>query len=146
MIKPSPTPTPIKTNIDPALVETPPEEPKEIYVTDVPPEFRRIELFIAGTVPNKALITPDETAVDLEDRRPTPSPTPISSTWQDGAEPPDPVSNPERGTRNPELEPGSVTIAICPLTGQRATAKCPKKEIKTFRQGTDPKDFCTYHR
>ncbi|MBK6748705.1 MAG: PBP1A family penicillin-binding protein [Acidobacteria bacterium] len=146
VIKPSPTPTPIKTNIDPALVETPPEEPKEIYVTDVPPEFRRVELFIAGTVPNKALITTDETAVDLEDRRPTPSPTPVSSTWQDGVEPPDGSPSNPGGRTTGDDTVGSVTVAICPLTGLRATAKCPKKEIRTFRPGTEPKDFCTYHR
>ena len=35
-------------------------EPKEIYVTEVPGEFRRVELFVAGTVPNKALIPMDE--------------------------------------------------------------------------------------
>ncbi|MBK6749581.1 MAG: hypothetical protein IPG67_06110 [Acidobacteria bacterium] len=141
VIKPSPTPTPIKTNVDPALVETPPEEPKEIYVTDVPPEFRRVELFIAGTVPNKALITTDETAVDLEDRRPTPSPTPVSSTWQDGVEPPDgSPSNPGGRTAGDDTV-GSVTVAICPLTGSRATAKCPKKTRRPSAPAPSPKIF-----
>jgi penicillin-binding protein 1B len=33
-----------------------PDAPKEIYVTDVPLEFRRVELFIAGTVPTRMML------------------------------------------------------------------------------------------
>ena len=149
VIKPSPTPTPLKvktTTGEDVPDELPPDEPKEIYVTDVPAEFRRIELFVAGTLPNKTLITTPEETVDLEDRRPSPSPTPVSSTWQDGVEPPDSTQPNPTAAKTPDDTVGSVTIMICPITGARATAKCPKKEAKTFRPGTEPKDFCTYHR
>lgn len=123
-----------------------PDPPVEIYVTNVPAEFRRVEMFIAGTVPNKALIATDEPVIDLEDRRPTPSPTPLSETWQDGAMPPDDTPNGEPRTLTSEPETGSVTVAICPITGSRATLKCPKRDNKTFRPNTEPKEICTFHR
>lgn len=144
--KASPTPTPIKPNIDPSLVEEPPDEPKDIYVTDVPAEFRRVEMFIAGTVPNKTGVSPAEEEVYTTDRRPTPTPTPISSTWQDGMEPPT-VTQPIPNNRTSDDDGvGSITVMTCPVSGLRATAKCPKKESKTFRPGTDPKDLCPIHR
>jgi hypothetical protein len=35
---------------------------------------------------------------------------------------------------------------ICPVTGMRATAACPKSEMKSFAKGREPKDFCAFHR
>ncbi len=141
----SPTPTPA-TLLDSDGNEIPndlePEQPPEIYVTNVPTEFRRIELFIGGTLPNKSLIEQPTDGVE-DDSKPTPSPTPISETWQDAIEPP--TSQPN--TRRPASEgTGSVTIMICTLTGMRATSKCPEKQTKTFAAGSDPKEFCSFHR
>ena len=148
----SPTPTPIPTPTrpkDPNLeqyYEEPPLAPKDIYVTNVPAEFRRIEVFIAGTVPNRSLlpIPGDNPEINLNGR-PTPSPTPLSGTWQDRSEPPD--DQPPIQIRPPAAETGgTVTVMICPLTGMRATARCPLPESKSFRGGTEPKEFCTFHR
>jgi len=150
----SPTPTPIPTptrpkdpNID--YYEDPlPPEPKQIFVTNVPAEFRRIELFITGTIPNRSLITPDENTDENTDEtteRPTPSPTPLNETWQDSNEPP--KSQLPGGTRTPRSESsGKVTVTICPLTGMRATSNCPTTETRTYKAGTEPKEFCTFHR
>ncbi|MEO6656195.1 MAG: PBP1A family penicillin-binding protein, partial [Pyrinomonadaceae bacterium] len=137
----SPTPTPIPTPAHPKdsnleqYYEEPPSEPKEIFVTNVPAEFRRVELFVSGTVPNRSLIPfPGD---DLDDGStsglPSPSPTPVTSTWQEGSEPPGNSPLPPagrdkvRGRSDGEID-GNVTVMICPLTGMRATVKCPTKE------------------
>jgi len=39
-----------------------------------------------------------------------------------------------------------ITVMICPITGMRATANCPNKEAHKFKAGTEPKEFCTFHR
>ena len=150
--KGSPTPTPSpRTVIDDAGNEVAFEdviaEPKEIYVTDVPAEFRRVEIFIAGTVPNKMMLPSLDDNVDLESQSaPTPSPTPLSSTWQDGAEPPD-LTKPTPQSRSAANDTqGNVTILICPTSGVRATLKCPVKEPKSFRRGTEPQELCPVHR
>lgn len=146
---PTPVPTPKKvTDPNDPYYEEPLPEPNEIYVTNVPGEFRRVELFIAGTVPNRSLLPiPDENPDNGEKKsRPTPSPTPLSETWQDGTEPPDGQA-PSGQPRAPAAETaGSVTIMICPVTGMRATVNCPTKEAKTFRVGSEPKEFCALHR
>ena len=144
---PTPSPTPKRTK-DPNIpdYDEPTPDSPDLYVTNVPAEFRRIELFIAGTVPNRALLEgPDE---DLQAGEPTPlpshSPTPLDETWQDGNEPPkNDAPKPDRGVSS---EIGNVTVMICPLTGMRATVNCPDKQPKTFRAGTEPKEFCTFHR
>ena len=154
----SPTPTPIPTPIrpkDPTLeqyYEEPPSEPIEIFVTNVPAEFRRVELFVSGTVPNHSLIPipGDELDYGPTGGRPSPSPTPVTGTWQEGSEPPgntgpQPVGRDTSRGRGDEAD-GNVTIMICPLTGMRATSNCPTKEAKTFRTGTAPLEFCTFHR
>jgi penicillin-binding protein 1B len=116
-------------------------EIKEIYVTNVPAEFRRIELFIAGTVPTKVLLPTNEDFTESE--KPTPTPTPFT-TWQeegttDGAK----LSKDEKdGKKNLDIK---LTVMICPLSGMRAILNCPNKESKTFTQGQEPKDFCTFH-
>src|SRR5690606_22834699 len=90
---PTPTPTPSDPDIDLSAWETGfPEPEPEIYVTDVPPEFRRVEWFIGGTVPNRKLLDEEDDLLpeDLlpNDGLPTPSPTmtPIDRTWQEKAE------------------------------------------------------------
>ncbi len=150
-VKASPTPTPLpRTVIDDAGNEVAFEdviaEPKEIYVTDVPAEFRRVEIFVAGTVPNKTMLPTLDENIDLDPKPvPTPSPTPLSSTWQDGAEPPDPTKPESQSRSVADDTQGSVTIMICPTSGVRATLKCPIKEPKTFQRGSDPKEMCPVH-
>lgn len=122
-------------------------EPKEIYVTDVPAEFRRVELFIMGTVPNKVLLPTDEQPTeDGGDPKPQATATPFA-TWEEeqnkkGNQPNAP--NLKDTNDAPETEK-QLTIMICPLTEMRATKNCPDKKAQTFRQGSEPKDFCTFH-
>src|SRR5206468_1378163 len=132
---------------DPYYYEEPPVPKPEIYVTSVPPEFRRVELFIAGTVPNRSLLpAPGYEDESGPNNRPTPSPSPVTETWQEGTEPPDDSTNSEPETRNPKPAARMVTVMICALTGMRATVNCPEKKAKTFKAGTEPKEFCTFHR
>jgi penicillin-binding protein 1B len=139
---PSPTPTPYRPpEGQEDLYEEPPPEAREIYVTNVPPEFRRVELFIAGTVPNRAFLMPAD-PTDLGTEWPTPSPTPLSGTWQDETLPPD-----NRASKQTLREETSqVSVLVCPLTGMRANSKCPEREARHFARGTEPKEFCTFHR
>ncbi|MGH9946877.1 MAG: transglycosylase domain-containing protein [Pyrinomonadaceae bacterium] len=138
----SPTPKVSDPAIDdPAWAVEPPPETKEIFVTDVPAEFRRVELFIGGTIPNRQLLTEEEMFPESE---PNPSPTPLSETFQDEIE-----GNANRVEEKPNRKPlpaGSVSIVICPLSGMRATSKCPKREVHTFARGAETTDFCTFHR
>ena len=142
---PSATPSPKKTK-DPNLPgydEYQPTPDPEIYVTNVPTEFRRVELFVAGTVPNKSLLPlPGD---GDNNNGPTPSPTPIEETWQEGDEPTN-EPTPAPHLRNVVGERGMVTVMVCPLTGMRATVNCPDQEPRTYRAGTEPKEFCTFHR
>ena len=138
------------TNTNPdSLISTETPESKDIYVTDVPPEFRRVELFISGTVPNKVLLPTieenlEETAAEV---KPSPTNTPFT-TWQE--EQGDEKGNPPNSNNAkpyPKIETieHKITVMICPLTGMRATVNCPKKEPQTFDEGEQPKDFCTFH-
>jgi penicillin-binding protein 1B len=139
---PSPTAKKAKGSDQPAY-DDPPREP-DVYVTNVPAEFRRIELFIAGTVPTRALLPVADENIESE-AHPTRSPSPIDETWQDSSEPPE--RQPTKAYRAPIDETrGTVIVLVCPVSGMRATAKCPEKIAKTFRAGTEPKEFCTIHR
>ena len=141
--KPSATPTPE----DPAWATDTQEQAPEIYVTDVPAEFRRIELFVAGTIPGRAFLKTDGEIqydpVTGEPITPTPtpekSPTPLEGTWEEQVVP---SSSPSRS----DPRSGGVMVMICPVTGMRATAACPKSEMKSFAQGREPRDFCAFHR
>ena len=66
----------------------------------------------------------------------------MNGTWQDSIEPPD--ANDNEGNTN-TTKKGMVSVLICPLTGMRATVNCPNAETRTFRRGSEPKDFCTFH-
>ncbi len=146
---PTPTPVPSPTRFrDPnggPYYEQEPPTPLELFVTNVPAEFRRVELFVAGTVPNRSLVPILDEDPNGGLPTPTPSPTPLTETWQDGVESPDEAPPIER-----EMEPARVssmvTVMICPLTKMRATDNCRDKVSKSFRAGTEPKDFCTFHR
>ncbi|MEZ5306569.1 MAG: PBP1A family penicillin-binding protein [Pyrinomonadaceae bacterium] len=113
---------------------------KNLYVTNVPEEFRRIEYFISGTVPNKALV-PIVDPTDTEKDNPDPKPTPFT-TWENASEGAKPdVEN--GGETLPKVE--TVTLMWCPLSGDRATSNCPEKVSKVFAKGSEPKDFCRFH-
>ncbi len=128
--KNAPTPTPD------------PEAPKEIYVTDVPLEFRRIELFIAGTVPTRQMLPVDDGLTD-DQNKPEPTPTPLDGTWTEQVKP---GETPKPSNNKTDISPTTrVTVMICPLSGMRATINCPNKESKVFKQGEEPKDFCSFH-
>ncbi len=123
-----------------------------IFVTDVPAEFRRVEYFISGTVPNKALLPSGEESLDESTSvtvQATPIPTATPSTTPEN--PPQNQRNippPYTEERNYDSEPDfeqTVTVMICPLTGMRATVNCPNKEWKTFKKGDEPKHSCTFH-
>lgn len=152
--KPSPSPSASPTPKDPAFEDpawatglSPTEPEPEIYVTDVPAEFRRVELFIAGTIPNKALLRTDEgemqydpeTGEPIEPKpKPEPSTTPISGTWEEKV---------GSGSNNNSTPRGKmVTVFICPISGLRATVNCPKTESRSFPVGKEPRDFCAFHR
>lgn len=120
----------------------------DIYVTDVPPEFRRIELFVSGTLPNKALLPSDEENPYAENgTKPEPTATPFT-TWEEELDQKGSRANsnsaPPPRPRLEDLE-RKTTVMICPLTGMRATSNCPRKEPQTFDEGEQPKDFCTFH-
>ena len=121
------------------------EPPKEVYVTSVPSEFRRVELFVSGTLPNKAL-KPVEDPLAGSENEPKATPTPFT-TWQEAeaqTETKDkvPVNAPNKSQPSAVQ---NVTIMWCPLTGKRANSNCPEKTSKTFLAGTEPKDFCRFH-
>ncbi len=138
-VEPTPTPTP-EFPVDPELAGTLPPLPEyEIYVTNVPEEFRRVELFISGTVPNRRLKDIGEED-DLGVPDPNASPTPFT-TWED--------ANEEQAEKAEAPEPaagGELTVLFCPLSQKRATPFCPERRPKTFKRGTEPKDFCTLHK
>ncbi len=121
-------------------------EPAEIFVTEVPAEFRRIEYFIGGTVPNRSLLPITDVTLSDSPGLPEPSPTPISGTWQDGLDLPEARSQAGSTPRNSTESPAVTTVMICPLTGLRATVNCPKKEPRPFAAGKQPDEFCQFHR
>ncbi len=135
-----------QTPVDPTDESTP-SEPKEIYVTEVPPEFRRVEIFVAGTVPNKALLpSSDDGLTDEQLANPSATGTPFT-TWQEEQQ--NRGTNQNSAVQPPQLLPAdiqkNVTVMICPLTGMRATSNCPNKQPQTFEEGKEPKEFCTFH-
>ena len=117
-------------------------------VANVPAEFRRVELFVSGTVPTRKLPSEEQIEYDPETgepiikETPTPKPTPVNGTWQDNVEPPGETDD---ETNSNGARKGMVSVLICPLTGMRATSNCPNAERRSFRRGTEPKDFCTFH-
>lgn len=135
----------VKKEGDATTLETVPEN-KEIYVTEIPEEFRRVELFVSGTVPNKTLLPSDEmlAADAAADAEPTQTPF---QTWQEE------IQNPNAGDDNEpnqiKVPPAdiekNITVMACPLSGMRATSNCPDKQPQTYREGTEPKEFCTFH-
>ncbi len=134
--------TAIKNNSNSKTNNAEPTAPKEIYITNVPPEFRRIEYFVGGTVPVKALIPADET-----DANPNPEATATPfTTWEQQQ-----MQKGNANTANPSSEversgiQKNMTVMICPTSGMRATLYCPTKRPETFVEGSEPKEFCPFH-
>jgi hypothetical protein len=141
-----------KPDDGPVNADDEPQSPEaDIYEKDVPAEFRRIELFITGTIPNKSLADDQPTDENVQEippvegEVPSPSPTgtPIDGTWQDDAEPPTNVGSNRKPPQHERER--TVSVMVCPLTGMRATANCPTKELRTYPAGSEPKEFCTFH-
>lgn len=141
-VKTSPTPTPKNPVLeDPNWRVDMPPETKEIFVTEVPAEFRRVELFIGGTIPNRHLLTEEDMSVPTDT---LPTPTPIDETLQEEMEG---NSNVQNGrSRRAQSGTQGTTVIICPLSGMRATARCPSREAKNVAGSPDLIDFCTFHR
>ncbi len=141
-VTPTPTPTP-DFPIDPELAaQLPPAPTEEMYVSDVPPEFRRIELFIGGTMPNRVLrpeFDPDNP--DWVPGGPEPNATPFT-TWEDAKEGNEKASP---AGSDDGADSDVVSVTICPLSGLRATANCPERRKVVFRKGAEPKEFCGFH-
>jgi penicillin-binding protein 1B len=148
---PTPVPTPAVEGLDdPAWATENAPETREVETSNVPAEFRRVELFIAGTMPSRALFEEQPTVYDeygnpVEPEVPpseeAPSPTPLVQTWENLED----RSSGNSSRRAPGNERGT-SVLVCPITGMRVTAKCPGSEARTFKPGSEPKDFCTFHR
>ncbi len=118
-----------------------PQDLKDLYVSNIPDEFRRIELFIGGTVPNKMLVPIEEVDLDKQNSTPTPTPTPFT-TWSE-------AQKEEKEDKSKSAENKSsvdrITVMFCPISQKRATSKCPNMRSKVFAKGTEPKEFCPLH-
>jgi hypothetical protein len=137
---PSPTPSPSPANAALEGWETEPPPPVAVYVTDVPAEFRRVELFVSGTLPNRAILNVEEEP-DLSHSMEggqgvRPAATPLNETWQDSE---------DDGFPTPAKRPQTLNVTVCPLTGLRATPNCPTQLQRTFGEGSEPREFCPVH-
>lgn len=119
--------------------------------TNVPAEFRRIELFVGGTIPSRVMPASEsltdvytETEVPQKEEIPPgePTPSPVSGTLPDGSEG---NSNSNRRPDRQDVRPRDISVAICPISEMRATANCPNRELRSYRAGNEPRDFCTFH-
>jgi hypothetical protein len=116
------------------------------YISSIPKEFRRIELFISGTIPRQSLLPKDWDPNADSVNEPNPSPTPFT-TWQDaeGDQKEKMIESSESSENEIPKNPEYSTIMYCPVSRKRATSLCPNKVAKTFLIGTEPKEICEYH-
>ena len=49
-------------------------------------------------------------------------------------------------TRAPVTLNTGVSVSVCIITGLRATINCPERDQRTFKEGSEPKEFCPLHR
>ena len=113
------------------------------FLGNIPLEFRRVELFISGTIPANLIPTEDPN-VNLENIQPEATPTPFV-TWEEAQKSSPKASDTANSNTAKEEVIKSTTVMICEFSGMRATLNCPKKESKTFKNNTEPKEFCTFH-
>jgi penicillin-binding protein 1B len=143
---PSVSPTPDPALDDPAwAVEQNPER-EDVFVTNVPAEFRRIEMFIGGTIPNRFLLTQEDLEKNGAESQ-SDSNTSLEETWQDSAEESN-TNTKSRQTRAPSSSAVKVyrSVIVCRQSGLRATSNCPGQDAKSFEEGKEPRDFCAFHR
>ncbi|MBX3243893.1 MAG: PBP1A family penicillin-binding protein [Acidobacteria bacterium] len=142
---PSPTPTP--DDVEPedpdwAVEELP--EKVEIYVTNVPPEFRRNEIFISGTIPNRKLL--DEEEMDGLASGTENQGTGSVEPWVESIEG---VPRPSPQARQPDDVKGktleNIVVSICPQSGLKSKDSCPTKRMATFGSGLEPRFYCNIH-
>jgi hypothetical protein len=128
-------------NSNPDSVIAPALDSAEIYVSEVPAEFRRVELFVTGTVPNKVLLPTgeEETAVgETVEIKPSPTNTPFT-TWQEqkrrtGKRNRDAEQTPDAGKRRNRPH---HHVMICPLT---ECAPLPTVRTKKRKPSTTAKN------
>ena len=114
---------------------------KDLYISSIPDEFRRIELFVSGTLPTKMILPIDaELDKDKTLKKPKPTATPFT-TWEDAEAGQDP--NVDGKKQRVQVE--EVTVMFCPLTKKRAIANCPQMTSINFKRGEEPKEFCKFH-
>jgi hypothetical protein len=122
-----------------------------------------MELFITGTVPNRASLsdTDETTLIDEPETFPTPleSPTPFETAPPEMIypQPTLPRSTPlRRQSNSPQYDEqpppapqrsNTILLQICSKTGFIAASSCPTTRAKTFRMGEEPAQFCRpeYH-
>ena len=144
---PTATPTPDEEDLeDPdwAVEEEVPEK-VEIYVTEVPPEFRRTEIFISGTIPNRKLLEEDELdQLALGDGLGDPAKI---EPWVESVEGrPTPLTTPTGSGEQPAPKTfENVVVSICSQSGLKSKSSCPVKRVATYGSGLEPKAYCNIH-
>ena len=149
----------LNTNKDPnsPLEDVEMPEPEAPKTPDVPVEFRRVELFVGGTVPNKNFGGSESLEETPIEELPIPgndSPTPVpEKTPVEKLEMPmEELEKEQSGnkTRQPARADTERTIMvqICPTSGLRASPTCPIMVPKKFKAGSEPVLYCdpSYHR
>ena len=134
------------------------ETPTETIQTGIPAENRRTELFVAGTVPDKATIYDADKAAGTDEPEvltfPEPSPTPFErQAPPETIYPPTnlPPSRSQSGSGQydepPPVRSNTILLQICTKTGFIAAPSCPTVRAKSFRMGEEPTQFCRpeYH-
>ncbi|MDQ4120982.1 MAG: PBP1A family penicillin-binding protein [Acidobacteriota bacterium] len=153
--EPSPTPDSIQTEN---------QENAETAQNGIPVENRRLELFITGTVPNRASLSDSDDIVPVDEPEifPTPleSPTPFEHAPPEMVYPPPtnlpqstPLgrqSNPRQYNEQPQQQmqrSNTVLLQICTKTGFIAASSCLTTRARTFKMGEEPAQFCRseYH-
>lgn len=128
---------------------------------DIPKDFRRIELFVGGSIPTRAtdkpspledLPAPEANVVTAEAPTPypnatfTPTPPPLNVdiTKSRPKEDHSSDSNPPDAPR----DDFSVILMIDPTTNRIAAPTCPQMKPVKFKQGTEPRAVCSpeFHR
>ncbi len=158
----APTPTPVPTptpnslpndgDFAPGDPNAPNVAPTKIIAV-VPVEFRRTELFVAGTIPDKLSGTYNSTG-DQPEVFPEPeeSPTPVNARPEPTpdeiyVEPNSPMRQNSSAPDQPTIKQRTIVLQICSETGLIAVQSCPHPRPKTFKVGEEPKEFCKpeYH-
>ncbi|MBX3290468.1 MAG: PBP1A family penicillin-binding protein [Acidobacteria bacterium] len=144
----TPTATPTPEDVEPEdpdwAVEEMPEK-VEIYVTEVPPQFRRTELFISGTIPNRKLL--DEEEIERLATDSDPQGTNKIEPWVENVEGSPPPLPPKSGQANDSKAKAleNIVVSICPQSGQKSKDSCPIKRMATFGSGLEPRFYCNIH-